>query len=367
MEIDEKEFENNDESFIYENNSLLKDIKDQDQSHYDNDVNFLHNETLQEEDMDYINSIRKNFLDQNSSNNCLNKTFMLPQKKRFFNVSSSQTKQAYKNSNNMSQIHTTILNNTTLLNSSLNGSLIENKNSSLNQTTVTSSLKNKGRKKVLLEGVKTEVLEKAFLREFKQWLKQTNYFRMIYDQFSPEEKLFWNEFINNNAPPFLFTINNRKQEFKSYSKQLMRFLFSYGSSRYLYDLFIKERDHDVVNKIFGKKSKVMFDNKLMVYYSIYGGNLHKIYSPDFEIEELEDKYVSALSNPSVKQSSSSQILSFSSKRLSNLTSTTKDQTSTYNNSNLCSQSNYSINKDKSYSSFEGGMSFAFLVKSPFER
>ena len=139
------ELENNDESFMNENTSLLKDMKDQEPYQFENDVNiscnFHQNQTMTEEESTYINMLRNNLLgiiNPNLKPN-LNKSFMLPQtKKVMFNVSSSQTKFKSNNknlsNNNMSQIHSTILNNTTVVSNSFTFNMSTNENPTTNNS-----------------------------------------------------------------------------------------------------------------------------------------------------------------------------------------------------------------------------------------
>jgi hypothetical protein len=74
----------------------------------------------------------------------------------------------------------------------------------------------------------------------------------------------------------------------------MKYIFSFPSARYLYECFIKDRELEVTTQIIGKKltSRNENENKTILYYSLYGRNLHKIYSPEFDIEEFEDNICS---------------------------------------------------------------------------
>ena len=115
--------------------------------------------------------------------------------------------------------------------------------------------KKKGRKKLLFDGIKTEILNKAFLREFKLYIKRSKTLKYIYDELKPEEKCFWNDFLQTNSPPFSFLVNNSRLEFKSYSKNFLKHIFSYSSVRQLYEKFIKEKGKEIINSIVNKKIK----------------------------------------------------------------------------------------------------------------
>jgi len=151
--------------------------------------------------------------------------------------------------------------------------------------------KKRGRKKVFLDGIKREIIDKAFLRQFRMFIKEKMIINKSFELLNIEndkEKLFWNEFLQQNNPPFLFTINEKKVLFKSFSQQFMYYIFSYPSVRSIYYTFIKEKENKIINSIFNKKTK-RFDEKMLKFYSFYGGNLHKIYSQEMSeinIDEL---------------------------------------------------------------------------------
>lgn len=319
LEMDEYE-KNNDESFfndINENTQLFNDMKEQSQS--DNDVNiscnFPHDTPLsmiglEEESVEFVGRLRNNLMNVQLNSN-LNKSVFVPEKRKahFFAVNNgsnlSTSKPIHKvkfnyttaynqisqssisnsnvQTNNVSFIGMNHPTNDKLLNTSTTNSnlSIDYKNNSASNLSLNASgIPKKGRKKTLLEGVKTELLEKAFLREFKSFVVKSNALKQFFDDLKPEEKQFWNEFINHSAPPFVFTINNRKEEFKSYNKRLLRYIFSLMSVRNLYEIYIKDREKEIVYSIFNKKSQKNLDKKTLHYYSLYCKNLHKIYSPE---------------------------------------------------------------------------------------
>ena len=133
--------------------------------------------------------------------------------------------------------------------------------------------KKRGRKKCFPDGIKREIIDKAFLRQFKLYLRDSKILKNY--KLDPEEKTFWTEFSQNNNPPLRFTINNQKAEFRSFSTNLMKFIFSHNSVRNLYDQFAKETH--LIKNLLDKKIKNVSD-KVKTYYCIYGSNMHKMYS-----------------------------------------------------------------------------------------
>lgn len=306
LEMDEYE-KNNEESFfndINENTQLFNDMKEQSQS--DNEVNiscnFPHDAPL------FMIGLEEESVENNLNN--FNKSVFVPEKRKtnYFTVNSGSNvsipKQTHKvkfnytaaynqisqSSINNSNVHTSNVSfigvnhqtneklNLSMTNSNVS---LDFKNSSASNLSLNASaIPKKGRKKTLLEGIKTELLDKAFLREFKSFVIKSNALRQHYDDMKPEDKQFWNEFINHSAPPFIFSVNNRREEFKAYNKRLLRYIFSLTSVRNLYEVFIKDREKEIVYSIFNKKSQKHLDKKILHYYSLYCKNLHKMYSPE---------------------------------------------------------------------------------------
>ena len=138
----------------------------------------------------------------------------------------------------------------------------------------------RGRKQFLLSGIKTEILDKTFLREFKNYLKlRKKEFKNIFE----EDPVFWNEFLENKNPPFSFTQGEKKIEFKSYNKYLMNFIFSKPGVNTLYNRFILETKGDTkFDKIFSKKKmKKSPDIYTIAFYKYYRQNLNKLYSQSY--------------------------------------------------------------------------------------
>ncbi len=207
------------------------------------------------------------------------------------NISNPNITNNNNNINNFNQnISNKVINTNTQNQINNNGKL----NLSCNNTSLNSSFsKRRGRKKVLFDGFKTEIIDKAFLREFRVYLKKSKCLKLLYDELKNEEKLFWNEFMQNSNPPFVFNINNQKVEFKSFSRNFLKYIFSFNSTRNLYNIFIKEKGKEIMQSILSKKIK-QIDKKMALLYSLYGKNLHKLYSDEYNIndllfEEIEEK------------------------------------------------------------------------------
>jgi len=142
----------------------------------------------------------------------------------------------------------------------------------------------RGRKQILLSGVKTEILDKTFLREFKKYLKlKKKEFKNIFEQ----DIIFWNEFLENKNPPFNYTNEGKKICFKSYNKNLMNFIFSRQGVNTLYTRFILENKDVKFDKIFSKKKiKKSADYYTIAFYKFYRENLNKLYSQDYSEFEI---------------------------------------------------------------------------------
>ena len=142
----------------------------------------------------------------------------------------------------------------------------------------------RGRKQILLAGVKTEILDKTFLREFKKYLKlKKKEFKNIFEQ----DATFWNEFLENKNPPFNYTNEGKKICFKSYNKNLMNFIFSRQGVNTLYTRFILENKDVKFDKIFSKKKiKKSPDYYTIAFYKFYRENLNKLYSQDYSEFEI---------------------------------------------------------------------------------
>ena len=165
---------------------------------------------------------------------------------------------------------------------------LDNNNNLLNMSSCLYTTKSKrGRKKLLLDGIKTELIDKSFIREFKKYLKTK---KISFVNVFEEDPIFWYEFFQNSNPPFSYTINNNEKiEFKSFNKNLLRFYFSKPSVRKLYIQFIKDKEKDLIPTIIAKKVKKFDykgDKKMFLFYKFYGKNLYKFYSDEYNLNEI---------------------------------------------------------------------------------
>jgi len=223
---------------------------------------FISNSNTQKFDSTYdesfnISKFRKNIFKIHSCNSNTNKSEMnireVLQLKTFKQQNKNTSYSTPNNSNNLS-CNLTIISN--------------------DKSDKTDKLdKKRGRKKFFPEGIKREVQDKAFLRQFKLYLRESKVFKNY--KVDPEEKLFWTEFSQNNNPPIKFTIGNQKVEYKSFSSNLMKYIFSHSSVRALYDQFAKETH--LIRNLLEKKIKNVNDLKIKKYYCLYGSNMHKLY------------------------------------------------------------------------------------------
>lgn len=231
--------------------------------------------SLEEKEKDNVDYLRKT---NNFSKN-LNKsaifTFNNNRKKVFQIHSTSCNLNININNTNFNPNNPHNMTTTTSINSTSN-------HNNINLNISSENTKKRGRKKFLIEGVKTEIVDKAFLREFRCFVKKHKYFINIYEDLRFEEKAFWNEFLKNNSPPFNF---GNDLIFKSYNKNFMKYLFSFNSVKNLYDQFVKEKGSELLNSIIRKKTKTV-DRKMMLFYNYYGMNMHRLYSSDSSVNEL---------------------------------------------------------------------------------
>jgi len=165
---------------------------------------------------------------------------------------------------------------------------LDNNHNLLNMSSCLYNTKSKrGRKKLLLEGIKTELIDKSFIREFKKYLKTK---KISFVNIFEEDPIFWYEFFQNSNPPFSYTLNNNEKiEFKSFNKNLLRFYFSKPSVRKLYIQFIKDKEKDLIPTIIAKKVKKFDykgDKKMFLFYKFYGKNLYKFYSDEYNLNEI---------------------------------------------------------------------------------
>ena len=232
-----------------------------------------------------LNDTKLDFLDENEllkiRKNLINLKFS---KSNSISYTNSLTKDAtfnnYNNYNNKSVIN----DNKKMFNVTKQGDDFLSSNMKLNMSSCLLSYKPKrGRKKLLLNGIKTEVIDKTFLREFKKYLKtkQKEYAKIL-----EEDSIFWKEFLASSSPPFTFTSGGGKLEFKSYSKNLLKFIFSKPSATKLYTLFINDQNDVVYHQILSKRKVKKKNYQTLAFYMFYRKNLHKLYSQEYSANEI---------------------------------------------------------------------------------
>ena len=257
------------DSFLHENNYLL---------HNFNNCNSISIE------QNNVNNITAPINENNKMDlTCDDDSELLKIKKNLMNIKLSKSSiskgKTMKSSNNQ-----------TMLNDSLkklfNVYTLDNLNNSmkLNMSSCLLSTKTKrGRKKILLEGLKTELMNKAYIREFKKYVKLKQEQKQ-FDNIFEKDTIFWKEFSQNSAP-FIFTVNGEKIQYKSYNRKLLKMLFSRPDVRKLYSYFVNDREKDFNANINMKKVKKLEPNLFLFSY-YYGKNLHKIYSDEYSANEI---------------------------------------------------------------------------------
>ena len=257
------------DSFIHENNYLF---------HNFNNMNSI---SLEQNN---INNLTAPINDINKMDlTCDDDSELLKIKKNLMNIKLSKSSiskgKTMKSSNNQ-----------TMLNDSLkklfNVYTLDNLNNSmkLNMSSCLLSSKTKrGRKKILLEGLKTELMDKAYIRELKKYVKLKQEQKQ-FDNIFEKDTIFWKEFSQNSAP-FIFTVNGEKVQYKSYNRKLLKMLFSRPDVRKLYSYFVNDREKDFNANINMKKVKKLEPNLFLFSY-YYGKNLHKIYSDEYSANEI---------------------------------------------------------------------------------
>ena len=301
-EVDYYEGEQND-SFFHEGNFLFQKMGKLNEVKNDSKIDM----TIEEEIEVDLSQIKKNLMciklsksslsssnnnNTNESSYDINNNLNCSSKKGLFNVSKCNNNDNYSNSFSKSFLfyenNKSLNANLKFTNSSLNISDSAKNKSSSNLKRVK---KRKGRKRLFIDGIKTEIVDKAYIREFRKHLrKNREKFRSYFD----EEPGFWGEFLEQTNPPFCFRGDNkgscggggkRSVEFKSYSQNLMKFLFGKSKFIELFRIFVKEKEHYLFDN-FIKKSKKNIPYNSLMFYKYYGKNLHIIYSDDFSVHDI---------------------------------------------------------------------------------
>lgn len=286
---EEIRFHPNDNGMEIDNEDRTQWINSQEFSFFDQGPNdsFLHENTY----------LINNLGNETDSYEKINNTMVLSEIKIDFAHENAEFEQIKRNFTNI-KLSKTTNNNVNANKSSLNIQkplfAISNISASTNNDTLNTSVKlnlnlskiakpKRGRIQFLLKGIKTEVIDRAYIREFKKFLKfQGEHIKSIME----EDKSFWDEFFQNSNPPFYFTLpNGEREEYKSFSKQYLKTIFSKPSAIQLYALFIKEKGKELLNCIIAKKIKKV-DNKALFFYDYYGKNLHKFYSDEYDVNNF---------------------------------------------------------------------------------
>ena len=264
------------DSFLHENNYLL---------HNFNNCNSISIE------QNNINNITAPINENNKMDlTCDDDSVLLKIKRNLMNIKLSKSSIS-KNKTMKNSINSTLLNesNKKLFNVYTMDNL-NNSSSCLLKT-------KRGRKKILLEGIKTELMDKAFIREFKKFIKSKQELKQ-FDNIFEKDPIFWKEFLQNSAP-FIFTINGEKIKYKSYNRQLLKMLFSRSDVRKLYSLFVNDKEKDFSVNINLKKLKKL-EHNLYLFSYFYGKNLHKIYSNEYSTIDIsfenDESYNMSLDN-----------------------------------------------------------------------
>jgi hypothetical protein len=268
------------DSFFHENNYFIHKCNDSSISLGDNNLisnNIMNMTVANDTKLDYI-------IDENE---------LLKFKKNLINLKFSKSNNSISYTNSLTKESTFNFNNKSVLNDNKklfnvikqnDDFLSSNMKLNMSSCLLSSSKSKRGRKKLLLNGIKTEIIDKAFLREFKKYLttKQKEFSRII-----EEDSVFWKEFLASSSPPFTFTaINGEKLEFKSYNKNLLKFIFSKPSANRLYSMFVNDKKDIVYHQISSKRRVKKLNHQTLAFYKFYRKNLNKLYSQEYSINDI---------------------------------------------------------------------------------
>ena len=258
------------DSFLHENNYLL---------HNFNNCNSISIE------QNNINNITAPINENNKMDlTCDDDSVLLKIKRNLMNIKLSKSSIS-KNKTMKTSINQTMLNDSSkkIFNVYTQDNLNNSKKFNMSSCLFNSKIK-RGRKKILLDGLKTELMDKAFIREFKKYIKLKQESKQ-FDNIFEKDPIFWKEFSQNSVAPFIFTVNGEKVKYKSYNKQLLKMLFSRPDVRKLYSFFVNDREKDFSANINMKKIKKL-EHNLYLFSYYYGKNLHKIYSDEYSANEI---------------------------------------------------------------------------------
>ena len=269
------------DSFFHENNYFIHNCDDSSISLGVNNTNNINNNIM---NMTVSNDAKlEYFIDENE---------LLKIKKNIISLkfSKSNNSISYNNSTtkestfNINSNKSVLNDNKKLFNVTKQGDDFLSSNLKLNMSSCFLSYKPKrGRKKLLLNGIKTEVIDKTFLREFKKYLKtkQKEYAKIL-----EEDPIFWKEFLSSSSPPFTFMSGGEKIEFKSYNKKFLKFILSKPSANKLYSLFVNDKKDIVYHQILSKRRVKKINYQTLAFYMFYRKNLNKLYSQEYSVNEI---------------------------------------------------------------------------------
>ena len=280
------------DSFFHENNYFIHNCNDSSMSlginNNTNNNNIMNMTVSNDTKLDF-------FIDENEllkiKKNLINLKF--PKNNNSISYNNSTTKESIFNNNSNKSV---LNDNKKLFNVTKQGDDILSSNLKLDISSCLLSYKPKrGRKKLLLNGIKTEVIDKAFLREFKKYLKSK---KKEYTKIFDEDPIFWKEFLPNSSPPFSFSSGGEKLEFKSYNKSYLKYIFSKPSANKLYTLFVNDKKDISYHQILAKRKVKKINYQTLAFYSFYRKNMNKFYCPEnsaneINIDELDFNNISA--------------------------------------------------------------------------
>ena len=278
------------DSFFHENNYFIHNCDDSSISLGGNNTN--NNNTNINSNINNNNMINMTVSNDTKLDFFIDENELLKIKKNLIslkftksNNSISYTNSITKETTFTNNINKSVLNdNKKIFNVTKQGDDLLSSNMKLNMSSCLLSYKPKrGRKKLLLKGIKTEVIDKTFLREFKKYLKTK---QKECTKFFEEDSVFWKEFLGSSNPPFTFSSGGEKLEFKSYNKSFLKYIFSKPSANKLYSMFVNDKKDIVYHQILSKRKVKNLNYQTLAFYMFYRKNLNKLYSQEYSANEI---------------------------------------------------------------------------------
>ena len=300
----EKEYEEVNESFFHDNKNLLEfNFKEKKENTFNNIFNEINNFNISNNNgsnntMIYSNSSLNEIMGFgfNNNNQGIDENDISKIKKSLIYIKYFNNKSSFNSTNsitreinnpNNSNNKSVLGEEKKLFNVIKQNEDIITQNIKLNSSSCLLSSKSqkykRGRKQILISGIKTEILDKTILRQFRKYLNlKQKEFKNIFE----EDSIFWNEFLESKGLPFYFTQGEKKLEFKSYNKNLMNFIFSKPGANILYTRFISETKDAKFDKVFSKSIKKSPDNYTILFYKYYRNNLNRLFSPQYSEHDI---------------------------------------------------------------------------------